>query len=80
MSKSNDFFYDEKTANVILVYQYSSIAEKKQSSRVISLTGSLTPQTLSVKDFVLSLGKANREVEPLDSREWQRTPAKGAQL
>ena len=56
-----------KTANIILVYQYSRNVVEKQSSRVISLTGSLTQHALRVKDFVLSLGKPIEEVEPLDS-------------
>lgn len=74
MPKLENFFYDEKTANVILVYQYSSIIENKQISRVRSLTpSSLTPQTKSV---ICLLASQQREVEPLDSWGWQRTPAK----
>jgi len=56
-----------KTANIILVYQYSRNVVEKQSSRVISLTSSLAQHAMRVKDFVLSLGKPTEEVEPLDS-------------
>lgn len=65
-----------KTANVILVYQYIRNAANKDMSRVISLITSLTQLTcIRFKDFVLPIGKPIEEVEPLDSWQWQRTPA-----
>ena len=70
-----------KTANVILVYQYSRNVVDKASSSVISLIASLTRLTeFQSKDSVLPIGKPTEEVEPLDSWQWQKTPAKEALL
>ena len=61
------FFYTQKTANVILVYQYIRRLVDKHMSRVISQLSCSHHRLTSVCDCVTPLGKPIEEGEPLDS-------------